>query len=107
MAQRDLEDDSDEAEQGERKAAKSKPKISHAQAVANEITRGRAGIIMPSRNAFDFVEKPRQQEDFDSRGSSMLQSKGHEKIKKAMNSIKRQSKINLVNRRMQTVKSDL
>jgi len=64
---------------------------------------------MPSRNAFDFVEKPRQQEDFDQRGagSSMIHSKGHEKIKKVMNGIKRLSKTNLVNRRMQTVKSDL
>ena len=70
--------------------------------MANEITRGAKGIIMPQRNAFDFVEKPRQQEDFNSRelASSQMHSKGHEKIKKVMNGIKRQSKTNLTNRRL-------
>lgn len=64
---------------------------------------------MPQRNAFDFVEKPRQQEDFNFRenGSSTGMSKGHEKIKKVMSGIKRQSKTNLINRRMQTVKADM
>ena len=64
---------------------------------------------MPSRNAFDFVEKPRQQEDFEQRGtgSTNMHSKGHEKIKKVMNGIKRLSKINVANRRMQTVKADM
>ena len=67
------------------------------------------GIIMPTRNAFDFVEKPRAHEDESMRsaGVGMAQSKGHEKIKKVMNGIKRLSKTSIVNRRMQTVKADL
>lgn len=31
----------------------------------NEIHRGRAGIIMPQKNAFDFIEKPRTNEGYD------------------------------------------
>lgn len=64
---------------------------------------------MPARNAFDFVEKPRQSEDFEYRGGQNMQqrSSGHEKIKKVMNGIKRLSKTSFVNRRMQTVKADM
>lgn len=77
--------------------------------MVDAVTRGRQGIIMPQRNAFDFVEKPRLQEDLNLRdnGSMMGHSKGHEKIKKVMHAIKRQSRTNLVNRRMQTVKADM
>lgn len=53
-----------------------------------EIVRGRAGIIMPARNAFDFVDKPNPS---DCMGSSSYQAKnsGHERIKKTMNNLKR------------------
>lgn len=70
--------------------------------------RGSKGIIMPQKNAFDFVEKPRMSEDFDQGGMGMGKqaSKGHENIKRMMNGIKRLSKVSMVNRRMQTVKSD-
>jgi len=73
------------------------------------VTRGDKGIILPSRNAFDFVEKPRSQaEDFETRGSSSSakNQNGQEKIKRVMNGIKRLSKTSLVNRRMRTVKAD-
>ena len=47
------------------------------------------------------------QEDLQMMGNAQsMHSKGHEKIKKVMNGIKRLSKTNLVNRRMQTVKAD-
>jgi len=62
---------------------------------------------MPARNAFDFVEKPQASEDHELRGQSMMHSKGHEKIKKVMNGIKRLCKTSFVNRRMQTVKADM
>ena len=64
---------------------------------------------MPARNAFDFVDKPRMQNDFDARGlgQGSMKSTGHEKLKKVMNGIKRLSKTTLVNRRMQTVKADI
>ena len=71
----------------------------------NKIHRGDKGIIMPRTNAFDFVEKPSQRLDRE-RGSELGrgQSAGHEKIKKVMNGVKRQSKTSLVNRKMETVK---
>lgn len=64
---------------------------------------------MPARNAFDFVEKPQAGEEIDmrARGTGFEVSKGHEKIKKVMNGIKRMSKTSFVNRRMQTVKADM
>ena len=65
--------------------------------------RGQHGIIMPARNAFDFVEKPQFGEDTDlkrGQGQGADPSKGHEKIKKVMNGIKRMSKTSFVNRRM-------
>jgi len=76
---------------------------------ANEVIRGSKGIIMPARNAFDFVERPRQTEEYEARSGAagLNHSKGHEKIKKVMNGIKRLSKSSFVNRRMQTVKADL
>ena len=54
-------------EEPEEEGAKRKKK-----AGGDEITRGRQGIVMTQRNAFDFVEKPRQSEGFDqSREHSM------------------------------------
>ena len=60
---------------------------------------------MPRMNAFDFVERPshrldRERDNDQGRG----QSSGHEKIKKVMTGIKRQSKTSLVNRKLETVK---
>ena len=61
---------------------------------------------MPSRNAFDFVEKPNST-DFLNGGSSMNKNSGHEKIKRTMNNLKRFNKMSYSNKKMQTVKIDL
>ena len=105
-AQANLDDDEDE-ETGRRR--KERPQLTAAQKQAQEVQRGVHGIIMPARNAFDFVEKPQAGEDLDmrARGTGFEVSKGHEKIKKVMNGIKRMSKTSFVNRRMQTVKADM
>ena len=66
--------------------------------------RGDKGIIMPQRNAFDFVERPQHRLDREREDSGKAPGAGHDKIKKVMNGIKRQSKTSLVNRRMETVK---
>ena len=66
-----------------------------AAAQAGEIVRGSKGIILPARNAFDFVDKPKmngldlEMSASRSNNASGMHSKGHEKIKKVMNSIKR------------------
>lgn len=79
--------------------------VQNAKPNVNKIHRGDKGIIMPRTNAFDFVVKPSHRPD--SERDSMHgrgQSAGHEKIKKVMNGVKRQSKTSLVNRKMETVK---
>ena len=77
-----------------------------AASQAGEIVRGQKGIILPARNAFDFVDKPKSNgvelEMTNSRGNnaSGMHSKGHEKIKKVMNLIKRLSRSALNNRNL-------
>ena len=61
---------------------------------------------MPARNAFDFVDKP-SSSDFMLGSSGQTQNKGHEKIKKTMNNLKRFNKMSFNNKKMQTVKLDL
>ena len=84
----------------------------HAAAQAGVIQRGPKGIILPARNAFDFVDKPRANaldlEMSANRGNnnvSGIHSKGHEKIKKVMNNIKRLSRSVLGNQKQLTVKN--
>ena len=89
-----------------KKRPKTQPIISNGQAQANQITRGDKGIIMPARNAFDFVEVPRQSNGLEF-ANQVQGAKGHEKIKKVMNGIKRLSKVNNVNRKLRTVKADI
>ena len=60
---------------------------------------------MPSRNAFDFVEKPLPSDC--TSGQMVNKNSGHEKIKRTMNNLKRFSKMNNTNKKMQTVKIDL
>lgn len=55
--------------------------------------------MMPSRNAFDFVEKPNST-DFLNSGSSMNKNSGHEKIKRTMNNLKRFNKMSYSNKKM-------
>lgn len=46
---------------------------------------------MPARNAFDFVERP----TYEDLGSGTHQTnKGHERIKKTMNNLKRMNRLN-------------
>lgn len=45
--------------------------------------RGRVGIIMPARNAFDFIEKPQAKDGYDNRMNGG-QQKGHERLRKVM-----------------------
>ena len=93
------DEDDDGAERGKKQARVRGAEAAVAE--ADQITRGSKGIIMPARNAFDFVDRPRRDTGDDVRGmGSAGQSKGHEKIKKAMNTIKRLSKTSFVNRRM-------
>lgn len=74
-----------------------------------QIKRTRAGIIMPQRNAFDFVEKPRaQQQDFADEvrdGEKGKDTKKH--FKKIMMGMKRSKRATFTNKRMQIVKMDL
>ena len=82
-----------------------RPQMSAAAANASKIHRGDKGIIMPRMNAFDFVERPSHRLDRERENDqSRAQSSGHEKIKKIMTGIKRQSKTSLVNRKLETVK---
>ena len=59
---------------------------------------------MPARNAFDFVDKPTSE---DVSGSGHVANKGHERIKKTMNNLKRMNRLNFQNKKMQTVKIDM
>ena len=82
-----------------------RPQMSTAAANASKIHRGDKGIIMPRMNAFDFVERPSHRLDRErDNDQGRAQSSGHEKIKKVMTGIKRQSKTSLVNRKLETVK---
>ena len=82
----DEQNESDNEEVGTKRQRK-KQKVSMLPD-EQEIVRGRAGIIMPARNAFDFVDKPTSS---DCMGNSQYQAKnsGHERIKKTMNNLKR------------------
>ena len=81
-----------------------RPQMSAAAVNASKIQRGDKGIIMPRMNAFDFVERPSHRLDRENNDQGRTQSSGHEKIKKVMTGIKRQSKTSLVNRKLETVK---
>lgn len=100
----EVESEEDEDGLGEKKPRK-RQKTSVLQEEGQEIVRGRAGIIMPSRNAFDFVEKPYPSDC--ASGQMTNKNSGHEKIKRTMNNLKRFSKMNNTNKKMQTVKIDL
>ena len=56
----------DDEEDKESKPAKRKGE-SAAASQADQITRGSKGIIMPARNAFDFVDRPRRELENDMR----------------------------------------
>ena len=87
-----------------RRQEKIKRKLKDGQGnAAAQITKGREGIVMPQRNAFDFVEQPRI---MNVDGGMAHQSKGQEKLRKVMNSIKRLSRVNFTNKNFQTVKAD-
>ena len=61
------------------------------------------GIILPPRNAFDFVEKPVTRDDLDLRShhTGLMQTKGHDKIKRVINGIKRLSRSTMANRKVE------
>lgn len=70
--------------------------------------RGRAGIIMPTKNAFDFVEKPESNLQDEIGNSVSNKSKGTKAhFKKIMEGLKRKSRVNFVNKRMSIVKMDV
>lgn len=50
--------------------------------------RSRIGIIMPVKNAFDFIEKP-QSRDVHEHRFAMGQTKGHERLRKIMTNLKK------------------
>ena len=74
------------------------PEPSDAQQAANqatktdahEIKRGRVGIIMPHRNAFDFTQRPKITSD--GIGGQKTKSEGRQKLRKVMEGLKRTNK---------------
>lgn len=99
-------DESDEDSDNDRRH-KQKP-AAKQKAVDNdrdphEIKRGRVGIIMPPRNAFDFTKRPGNMKD-DS--ELKKKSEGRQRLRKVMEGLKRAGKQNFSNKRMQIVKSD-
>ena len=75
------------------------------KAEEHQITRGRVGIIMPHRNAFDFVERPEPKQNVI--GDRGTRSEGRVKLRKVMEGLKRANKQCFTNKRMQIVKTDL
>lgn len=77
---------------------------------ANTIVRGRAGIIMPMRNAFDFIERPDVQVPEDEgtgRGIASSKQKGNKaQLKSIMMGLKKKNRANFTNKRMSIVKMD-
>ena len=64
----EAEDEAGEDEEDkEDKAVKKRKGESAAASQADQITRGSKGIIMPARNAFDFVDRPRRELENDMR----------------------------------------
>lgn len=76
---------------------------------SNAIVRGRAGIIMPTKNAFDFVERPESNlGGDDGRSGGANKGKGsHVQLKKIMEGLKKKNRTNFTNKRMQIVKMDV
>lgn len=73
---------------------------------ANKITRGRAGIIMPQKNAFDFVERPEHKLPDDGESAAQKAKSTKTQFKKIMDGLKRKSRTTCVNKRMAIVKMD-
>lgn len=65
--------------------------------------RSRVGIIMPAKNAFDFIEKP-QSRDVNDHRMTMGQSKGHEKLRKVMTQLKKTNRPSVFNSKMAIAK---
>jgi len=77
----------------------------------NKIERGRAGIIMPLKNAFDFTEMPggfRDASEVVEKVKSDSKSKQSMKqsVKKITDGLKKRNRISFANKRMATVKID-
>ena len=78
---------SDEDEVGEEPVTKQQSQVTKDE---HEIKRGRVGIIMPHRNAFDFTERPAPKGD--QLGGTRNKSEGRLKLRKVMESLKRSNR---------------
>lgn len=74
----------------------------------DKIERGRAGIIMPIRNAFDFTERPENLfADTKEKGKAKDPSRASlASIKKTMDGLKKKNRMSFANKNMKTVKLD-
>ena len=69
------------------------------------IIRGRAGIIMPQKNAFDFVVRPKTDENCGE--SKQADPKGGAaNVRKVMEAMKKANRASYTNKRLQIVKID-
>lgn len=83
---RKSDDSEDENDKAATSNENSEPKIREPK--AEQVVRSRAGIIMPAKNAFDFIEKP-QSRDIGDHRMAFGQTKGHEKLRKVMSTLKK------------------
>lgn len=97
------DDDSDNDRHHNQKPA-AKQKAQDNDRDPHEIKRGRVGIIMPPRNAFDFTERPEAKAS--NFGDRSIKSEGRQRLRKVMEGLKRAGKQNYSNKKMQMVKSD-
>ena len=81
-------------------------KYSTVQKNEAEIKRGRVGIIMPTRNAFDYTIRPTEASDSQARETKKSEN-GRTKMKKVMDGLKRANKATFSNKKMQVVKTDM
>jgi hypothetical protein len=71
----------------------------------NDIIRGRAGIILPQKNAFDFVERPAANVFANDSKKSDVKG-GAANVRKVMEALKKRNRTQYTNKRMQIVKID-
>ena len=82
-------------------------KRTRKEAMEQDVLRTRAGIILPAKNGFDFVEKPKSRvQQMQSRGQGNKQS-GMENLRKALLKMNKKGKSHAANSKMQIVKNDI
>lgn len=72
-----------------------------------EVLRTRAGIILPAKNGFDFVEKPRSRIAASQVKSHGSKDSGMDRLRKAMLKMGKKGKSAAGNNKMQIVKNDI